>query len=73
MEAPLRRRSTLENGITAVLLVGITPPLPIEAFCAHLHLNVPSDEPRAGQSATERQIPDCALSAVAGMVPAGTG
>jgi hypothetical protein len=25
MEAPLRRRSTLENEITAVLLVGITP------------------------------------------------
>jgi hypothetical protein len=59
--------------MTSVLLVGIAPPLPIEAFCAHLHLNVPSDEPRAGQSATERQIPDCALSAVAGMVPAGTG
>ena len=32
MEAPLRRRSTLENGITAVLLVGITPPLPFETF-----------------------------------------
>ena len=29
MEAPLRRRSTLENGITAMLLVGITPPLPL--------------------------------------------
>ena len=29
MEAPLRRRSTLENEITAVLLVGITPPLPM--------------------------------------------
>jgi hypothetical protein len=28
MEALLRRRSALENGITTVLLVEITPPLP---------------------------------------------
>jgi hypothetical protein len=35
MEAPLRRRSTLENGITAVLLVGITPPLPLNVYPAH--------------------------------------
>jgi hypothetical protein len=50
MEAPLRRRSTLENEITAVLLVGITPPLPLATFCTNLHPDASSDEARAGRS-----------------------
>src|ERR1700686_1174887 len=65
MEVLLRRRSALENGITAVLLVGIPPPLPLATFCTNLPPNAPSDEPRAGgQPRLGLQIPDRAISVV---------
>jgi hypothetical protein len=50
MQVLLRRRSALENGTTVVLLVEITPPLPLATFCTNLHPDAPSAEARAGRS-----------------------